>query len=413
MIQKVMIYEKPISILPINESLRIQKLRDYQILDTHSEDTFDKIALLASQIFNTPSAYVTFVDEKRVYLKAIVGDFNLTEVPREQSLCSLAILDEKTTVFNDTHNSPDLLANPLVTETGGIRFYAGAPLKSPEGYSVGTVCVVDSVPREATDEQLAMLRTLADIVMNKLESRLRYNTIIKSQNDLMGIALHEIKNPVASISLANDILRIDATKVPKMTDMIKRCVVTIQAKLADLLKLSEDEETDQKLSIEEADLNEMLHRLVNNFELLANKKNQIVELTIDDSLPKINIDKTKISDVLHNLMSNAIKYSYSNSTIKIIAKKIDDFVEIEFKDQGQGLNDEDAEKLFKKFAKLSSKPTGRESSNGLGLSICKSLIELHNGQIFAKSAGKELGTSFFISLPIVYRHHNETAEAYS
>lgn len=408
-----MTYKKPISLLPINEALRLQKLRDYQILDTHSEDTFDKIALLASQIFNTPSAYVTFVDEKRVYLKATVGGFNLTEIPREQSLCSLAILDEKTTLFNDTHTIPDLVQNPLVSNSDGIRFYAGAPLKSPEGYSVGTVCVVDSIPREATEDQLAMLRTLSDIVMNKLESRLRYHTIIKSQNDLMGIALHEIKNPVASISLANDILRIDPTKVPKMTDMIKRCVVTIQAKLADLLKLSEDEETDQKLSIEEADLNEMLHRLVNNFELLANKKNQIVELTIDDSLPKINIDKTKISDVLHNLMSNAIKYSYSNSTIKIIAKKIDDFVEIEFKDQGQGLNDEDAEKLFKKFAKLSSKPTGRESSNGLGLSICKSLVELHNGQIFAKSPGKELGTSFFISLPIVYRHHNETAESYS
>ena len=408
-----MIYEKPISILPINETLRLQKLRDYQILDTHSEDTFDKIALLASQIFNTPSAYVTFVDTNRVYFKASIGSFQETEVAREDSLCSLAILDDKNTVFNDTHTLPSLMESPYVSNIGGIRFYAGAPLKSPEGYSMGTVCVVDSIPREVTEEQLEMLRTLADIVMNKLESRLRYNNIIKSQNDLMGIALHEIKNPVASISLANDILRIDGTKIPKMTDMIKRCVVTIQAKLADLLKLSEDEETDQKLSIEEADLNEMLHRLVTNFELLANKKNQIVELTIDDSLPKINIDKTKISDVLHNLMSNAIKYSYSNSTIKIIAKKIDDFVEIEFKDQGQGLNDEDAERLFKKFAKLSSKPTGRESSNGLGLSICKSLVELHNGQIFAKSPGKELGTSFFISLPIIYRHQNETEEAYS
>ena len=409
MIENVMIYEKPISIVPINESLRLQKLRDYQILDTHSEDTFDKIALLASQIFNTPSAYVTFVDTNRVYFKASIGSFQETEVAREDSLCSLAILDDKTTVFRDTHNSPSLMESPYVSNIGGIRFYAGAPLKSPEGYSMGTVCVVDSVPREVTDEQLEMLRTLSDIVMNKLESRLRYNNIIKSQNDLMGIALHEIKNPVASISLANDILRIDGTKIPKMTDMIKRCVVTIQAKLADLLKLSEDEETDQKLSIEEADLNEMLHRLVNNFELLANKKNQIVELTVDDSLPKINIDKTKISDVLHNLMSNAIKYSYSNSTIKIIAKKINDFVEIEFQDQGQGLNDEDAEKLFKKFAKLSSKPTGRESSNGLGLSICKSLVELHNGQIFAKSPGKELGTSFYISLPIIYRHANEDA----
>lgn len=407
-----MIYEKPISIIPSNEALRLQKLYEYQVLDTHSEDTFDKIALLASQIFNTPSAFVTFVDENRVYFKANIGNFQATEVSREDSLCSLAILDDKITVFRDTHNSPGLMESPLVSGTDGIRFYAGAPLKSPEGYSMGTVCVIDNIPREVTENQMEMLRTLSDIVMNKLESRLRYNNIIKSQNDLMGIALHEIKNPLASISLANDILKLDTSKTPKMTEMIKRCVLTIQNKLADLLKLSEDEEKEQKLSIEEADLKEMLDRLVNNFELLANKKNQIIELTIEDSLPKISIDKTKISDVLHNLLSNAIKYSYSNSTIKIIAKKIDDFVEIEFKDQGQGLNDEDADKLFKKFAKLSSKPTGKESSNGLGLSICKSLVELHKGQIFAKSPGKELGTSFFISLPIIYKQEEETEEIY-
>lgn len=398
-----MIYKKSISFIPNNEALRLQKLYDYQVLDTHSEDTFDKIALLASQIFNTKNAFVTFVDEHRVYFKANIGDFQATEVRREDSLCSLAILDEKITVFSDTQAISDLSENRFVNSQNGIRFYAGAPLKTPEGYSVGTVCVIDSAPKEVTEHQMDMLRTLADIVINKLESRLRYNTIIKSQNELMGIALHEIKNPLASISLANDILRLDSSKTQKMTDMIKYCVATIQNKLTDLLKLSEDGEKEQRLSIEEADLKEMLDRLVNNFELLANKKNQIIELTIEDTLPKINIDKTKISDVLHNLLSNAIKYSYSNTTIKIIAKKIDDFVEIEFQDQGQGLNDEDADKLFKKFAKLSSKPTGKESSNGLGLSICKSFVELHKGQIFAKSPGKELGTSFFISLPIIYK----------
>lgn len=398
-----MIYKKSISFIPNNEALRLQKLYDYQVLDTHSEDTFDKIALLASQIFNTKNAFVTFVDEHRVYFKANIGDFQATEVRREDSLCSLAILDEKITVFSDTRAISDLSENRFVNSQNGIRFYAGAPLKTPEGYSVGTVCVIDNVPKEVTEHQMDMLRTLADIVINKLESRLRYNTIIKSQNELMGIALHEIKNPLASISLANDILRLDISKTQKMTDMIKYCVATIQNKLTDLLKLSEDGEKEQRLSIEEADLKEMLDRLVNNFELLANKKNQIIELTIEDTLPKINIDKTKISDVLHNLLSNAIKYSYSNTTIKIIAKKIDDFVEIEFQDQGQGLNDEDADKLFKKFAKLSSKPTGKESSNGLGLSICKSFVELHKGQIFAKSPGKELGTSFFISLPIIYK----------
>ncbi|MCR5862532.1 HAMP domain-containing histidine kinase [Flavobacterium sp. J372] len=144
-------------------------------------------------------------------------------------------------------------------------------------------------------------------------------------------------------------------------------------------------------------------RLIHNFELLAFRKNQRIILDCEDDVPLISADWGKISDVMHNLLSNAIKYSYPDSTIHIICRNDDDRVYIEVKDEGQGLSSDDLERLFTKFAKLSSKPTGRETSNGLGLSITKSLVELHNGSIEAISEGKGRGTSFIVRLP--YQYH--------
>lgn len=381
---------------------RLEKLYEYRILDTHSEEAFDKIALLAAQIFNTTSAFISFVDQDRVFLKSNLSLLPHNVIDRRDSLCSLAILNDNVTVFNDTHTSPDLMESPYVVGEDGIRFYAGAPLKTPEGYLVGTVCVIDNVAREATDAQMDMLKTLSKIIVNKLESRLRYRKSIESQIDLTNIALHEIKNPLASIKLANEILTKDSSKVERMSGMIKACVLRIQNKLADVLKQAEEDEHRLTLSIEEVDLNEMFSKILTSFELLANRKNQALLLEHDPELPKIYADKAKISDVMHNLVSNALKYSYAGTTVRIIARQEDNIIRIEVQDEGQGLSQTDISKLFTKFAKLSSKPTGKETSTGLGLSITKSFVELHHGTIEAKSAGKDKGTSFIVSLPLKY-----------
>ncbi|MFL9838561.1 GAF domain-containing sensor histidine kinase [Flavobacterium sp. ST-75] len=397
-----MIYTKPKSIIPSNDMQRLEKLYEYRILDTHSEEAFDKIALLAAQIFNTTSAFISFVDQDRVFLKSNLSLLPHNVIERRDSICSLAILNDNVTVFNDTHTSPDLMESPYVAGEDGIRFYAGAPLKTPEGYLVGTVCVIDKVAREVTDAQMDMLKTLSKIIVNKLESRLRYRKSIESQIDLTNIALHEIKNPLASIKLANEILTKDSSKVERMSGMIKASVLRIQNKLADILKQAEEDEHRLTLSIEEVDLNEMFTKTLTSFELMANRKNQTLLLEHDPELPKIYADKAKISDVMHNLVSNALKYSYAGTTVRIIARQEENIIRIEVQDEGQGLSQADISKLFTKFAKLSSKPTGKETSNGLGLSITKSFVELHNGTIEAKSAGKDKGTSFIVSLPLKY-----------
>lgn len=390
-----------------NEARRLEKLREYNILDTHTEDTFDKMALMALQVFEAQSAFITFVDEDRVFIKSNLSQLPYNEVDRRASISSIAILDDEVTVINDTYEIPFLKNSPFIAFDGGVRFFAGAPLKSPEGYNVGTVCVCSDEPGSATETQVDMLRIIAKIIVDKLENKLRYRKNVEAQVNLMNIALHEIKNPLASIKLANEIIQKDPTSAGRMTEMIKSSVNRIQSKLDELLKQSEMEDKELVMLIEEVDINDMFKRLLNSFDLLAYRKNQVIEVHCDHNLPPVEADRTKLSDILHNLLSNAIKYSYHGSTIRLIASHNDDHVKIEVKDEGQGLNQEDVSRLFTKFAKLSSKPTGKETSNGLGLSITKSLVELHRGTIEAISEGKDKGTSFIITLPYKYKREFE------
>ncbi|MEL1245901.1 GAF domain-containing sensor histidine kinase [Flavobacterium sp. DGU11] len=403
-------YVTPTSLLTKNESHRLEKLRDYHILDTHSEDTFDKIALMVTQVFNCPSAFISFIDEDRIFIKSNLSQMTFNEAKRKDSLSSLAILQDDVLVFNDTMNVPEILDNPYVLGGNGVRFFAAVPLKTPEGYNVGTISVIDSRPREVTPLQIDMMKTLSKIVIDKLENRLRYRKTIESQIDLMNIALHEIKNPLASIKLANEIITKDGTKIPNMTEMIKSSVGRIQAKLSDLLKQSEMEETQIVLSIEEIDLKELFTRLQNSFDLLAARKNQSIIFELPDNPPPFFADRAKISDILHNLLSNAIKYSYHGATIMVMAAEVNGNIQIRVKDNGQGLDENDVDRLFTKFAKLSSKPTGKETSNGLGLSITKSFVELHNGTIEAISPGKDQGTSFIVTLPLRYEKEPSLSE---
>jgi diguanylate cyclase (GGDEF)-like protein len=154
---------------PANEAQRLAALRSYDVLDSESERAYDDIVELASQICGTPVALMGLVDAERVWLKARVGA-DEPECPREISFCSHTILQEEMLVVPDLAADSRFDDNPLVTEVG-LRFYAGAPLVTPEGYAVGTLCALDSVPRELTEKQREALSSLARQVVAQLELR--------------------------------------------------------------------------------------------------------------------------------------------------------------------------------------------------------------------------------------------------
>jgi GAF domain-containing protein len=156
--------------IPKNEAKRLNVLWQYDILDTVPEAVFDDLAELAGHICEAPIALITLVDEKRQWFKARVGT-SMKETTRDISFCAHAILQDELFIVSDASKDPRFKTNPMVTGKAKIRFYAGAPLKSPDGFALGTLCVVDKKARILSDEQKQALRILARHVETQLELR--------------------------------------------------------------------------------------------------------------------------------------------------------------------------------------------------------------------------------------------------
>lgn len=162
-------FGKPI--IPADDDERIKALKAYQILNSAPEGFFNNLAHIVAKSFDTPIALISLVDKEEVFFKANVGMEDTTHVPRGVSLCSLAVLDKEPTIFENALEEPCLLANPLVAGSFGLRFYAGAPIITPDGFNIGTVCVVDKGARNFSELDRELLKRFADSAMNAIIKR--------------------------------------------------------------------------------------------------------------------------------------------------------------------------------------------------------------------------------------------------
>ena len=129
--------------IPANEAERLAALHRYRILDTPPEAAFDRITSLAARLFKRPIALVSLVDESRGWFKSRYG-FDWQEMPRDATLCSFALLDDDVFIVPDAQQDDRFACNPFVQDEPGVRFYAGAPLLSHDGFNLGTLCVIDT-----------------------------------------------------------------------------------------------------------------------------------------------------------------------------------------------------------------------------------------------------------------------------
>ena len=153
-----------------NEKARVQALRRYKILDTDPEKAFDDLAILASSICNTPVALISVIDSDRQWFKSKVG-VDISETPLDVSFCAVAIQQPNLFVVPDASKDPRFSSNPFVISDPKVRFYAGAPYASSDGHPLGTLCVIDTVPRELTPNQEAALLALSRQVQAQFELR--------------------------------------------------------------------------------------------------------------------------------------------------------------------------------------------------------------------------------------------------
>lgn len=160
-----------IEIIPENENERLEALRYYNVLNNLPDRYFTNLAHIIAATFNTPIALITLVSKEDVIFKGNAGMEGVEKVDRGISLCSLAILNPKPTVFNNALDEPCLLSNPLVVGEFGLRFYAGAPITTPGGFHIGSVCVVDKEPRQFSDNEKVILQRFAENAMHEIEMR--------------------------------------------------------------------------------------------------------------------------------------------------------------------------------------------------------------------------------------------------
>lgn len=172
------------------EQSRLLSLSELNILDTPSHPAFDRITKLCSSLFEVPIAAVSFVDEYRIWSKSIVG-FGSHEVERVDGLCSSAIKEDRVYLVNNTLKDERTVNHPLVATPNGIRFYVGIPLKSPDGFLIGTLCLLDYKPRKFSSKKINTLIELARIVENEIAlhiSKIKisqlYDELKKSANSL-------------------------------------------------------------------------------------------------------------------------------------------------------------------------------------------------------------------------------------
>jgi two-component system NtrC family sensor kinase len=168
--------------VPPNEARRLKVLWQYEVLDTVPEEVFDDLAELAGAICAAPIALISLVDETRQWFKARVG-MTSSETSRDVSFCAHAIMQPDLFIVPDATKDARFRHNPLVVTDPKIRFYAGAPLITPDGHALGTLCVLDKEARELTESQKKALRVLARLVVTQLELRRHSKELAKARDD--------------------------------------------------------------------------------------------------------------------------------------------------------------------------------------------------------------------------------------
>ncbi len=243
--------------------------------------------------------------------------------------------------------------------------------------------------------------TLAFMKVRLLDELKRLN---EKKNEFLGIAAHDLRSPlnviVGFVSLIIDELKSDSFKADAglndLRDVLKAAKGMTHL-LSELLDISAIESGKIVLNITPVHMSAIFDECARNHVKIAAQKNISLNFNTDESLPPVQADRVRVTEVLDNLISNAVKYTYPGGYVTVSANWTDNRVLISVNDTGQGLSEEDLKAVFHSYKKLSARPTGGESSTGLGLAIVKKIVEMHGGHVFVESVrGK--GSTFSFTL---------------
>ena len=312
------------------------------------------------------------------------------------------IINNLTTYLTDHPDSDS--TQKIVAE--GMHSSLTCPLSAlgkPIGFLFFSSMKSDTYAKIHQDIYIQIANQLSTIVEKSryLQQLLELNEL---KNKFLGMAAHDLRNPLSTIKgylelfLTNALGELTADQRDVLNDMIETSDHMLEL-INDLLDVTAIETGNLQLNRQPTDLNDLLHAAQASLRVLAHAKSIEFKLDLPTSSPILQIDQARIKQVLANLITNAVKYSFSRTIVLLSVKIFEKEVWISVKDQGQGIPVVEMKKLFKDFSRTSVKPTAGEKSVGLGLAITRRIVEAHGGIIWVDSEiGK--GSTFTFSIPI-------------
>jgi len=403
--------------LPQNEDERLAELLSYDVLDTEAEQLFDDLTALASQICETPIALISLIDPNRQWFKSRVG-LDAEETSRDIAFCSHAILQSDVFEIPNATLDPRFHDNPLVTGAPDIRFYAGAPLITPSGHAIGTLCAIDSKPRKLTETQKASLQTLSKSVVAHLELKRKNRELERTsqfKSDFLSYISHEIRTPLNAINTFSQLLEGEAQKLNLPSSFttplshVSQSGERLLEIVNSVLDIKQIEAGKMRVMPRAVNTKDFFTHLFSLTKIRAEDGGIAFSTSIDDAVPdSLFFDDTKFGQVALNLLSNAIKFTNHGKSVKAQVKYKSGKVIFNVIDQGIGMSDDDQKRLFTPFERMEN--ARQISGTGLGLNISKRLVELMDGSIKVSSKLNH-GTRISVTLPADALSANQFVEA--
>ncbi|RIJ34121.1 sensor histidine kinase [Pontibacter oryzae] len=377
------------------EQKRLVALKDYKVLDTPAEQEFDELTQLASQICGTPISLITLIDEHRQWFKSKLG-ISLPETPRSVSFCEYAIKENEIFEITDATKDERFKHNPLVTNSPKIRFYAGSQLVTANGHNLGTLCVIDTIPRRLTMEQKYALKVLAKQVITNFELRQKQKQLELEKKQLqkanekldqfVHMVSHDLKEPIMNMQavsewILEDLNERDYANLGSNLSLMQERISAMGKIVNGLLEYSMTNVKD--LPKQETDIGQLVQQILKEQE-----KAKDFTVSITDAMPTLFTEKILIQQVLTNLISNAIKYhDTGHGNLSIGFEQADHMYAFYVQDDGPGIAPEHHQRIFGLYERL-LRDTSRSKGTGIGLATVKKIVEEKGGKVWVNS---ELG----------------------
>ena len=364
-----------------------------------------KILLVDDRPENLYSLENILANENRIILKASSGEEALKIAFSED--IALILLDVQMPVM-DGFEVAHMLKQTNRTKKTPILFVTAISKEKKymlKGYQEG--CIDYLFKPLDVDITQAKVNTLLKLHDQQRELEIKNAELAKlnqEKNYFLGVASHDLRNPIGNIISLVHILEDElgdtlSLEMKEMLQMMHDSGRDMLELLNNLLDVSKIESGKMNLNLKNDSIAGIIQKSINDNIRTANAKSIVLDYNIGDNIPQVAFDKIHLQQVLNNLISNAIKFSFGNTHVEINVIRKESDVVISVKDQGQGIPSNDIHRVFLPFARTSVASTNGEKSTGLGLTIAKRIVEAHGGNIWLSSE-VGTGTTFFFSLPI-------------